>query len=231
MASGGFFECNPCKALFRNKTDFSNHLRSNPQCCRKAAPRKDPHAFTAELISHRPTRTAVPTFKTIPDTQVPHHSSRKKQNNHSSCEDDTLLAVMEAGMKKIKVRKSGLETSLLAMVAEGNVDMRSAYSTLSIDPLTGKKKLSKDIVEFAAHKAKIDVNRVAVLISRAQNVSICFLLDTTKSMTSYITAIKEQIVEIVHQVQNSGCCIAGVAFVGYKDWCDGNLFFREYSAF
>ncbi|XP_057380126.2 alpha-protein kinase vwkA-like [Daphnia carinata] len=40
-------------------------------------------------------------------------------------------------------------------------------------------------------------------------------------MYSYINEVKEQIVEIVARLEASGCGIEGLAFVGYKDWCDG----------
>ena len=63
-------------------------------------------------------------------------------------------------------------------------------------------------------KAKISVARVAAVITRAQKVTICFLLDTTGSMANYISGVKEQIVEIVQRVETSGCAIEGLAFVG-----------------
>jgi len=60
---------------------------------------------------------------------------------------------------------------------------------------------------------------VATLIKRSQNVviSICFLLDTTDSMGIYGTGIKDQIVQIVTEVQASNGVIAGLAFVGCND--------------
>ncbi len=60
----------------------------------------------------------------------------------------------------------------------------------------------------------ISINRVVAVVSRAQNVSICFLLDTTGSMSSYISGVKEQIIDIVERVEKSGCGIEGLAFVG-----------------
>ena len=223
-----FFDCTSCNALFRVKRDLDAHLRNSPRCqiLKSSKVKDDPHAFTAELSTYGGGHTYPATsFKTIPDTEVLRSDSRKSPSVYSGpYEDDTLLAAMEAGMKKVRIRKSGLETSILSAVAEGDDELATAYSKLSVDPATGKKKLSKDIVETAANKAKINVNRVAALISRAQNVSLCFVLDTTGSMAPYISGVKEQIVEIVRQVQVSGCRILGLAFVGYKDWCDGNYF-------
>ena len=120
--------------------------------------------------------------------------------------------------RRIKKNKSGLETSISSVVAEGDDEPATAYSKLLVDP--EKKRPSKDIVEKATKKkAKIDVNRLASQISRAQNISICFVLDTTGSMAPYIDGVKDQIAEIVQQIQDSGCTISGLAFIGYKlEW-------------
>jgi hypothetical protein len=58
-------------------------------------------------------------------------------------------------------------------------------------------------------------------ISKAHNVNICFVMDTTGSMHSHMVAVKAQIHSIVEGVKRMGCRIAGLAFVSYKDWCDG----------
>jgi hypothetical protein len=58
-------------------------------------------------------------------------------------------------------------------------------------------------------------------ISKAHNVNICFVMDTTGSMHSHMVAVKAQIHSIVDGVKRMGCRIAGLAFVSYKDWCDG----------
>ena len=71
---------------------------------------------------------------------------------------------------------------------------------LSVDPATGAKKLTADIIFFlgvATHKARINVAMIARLLRRAKVVSICFVLDTTGSMASYISGVKDQILEIV----------------------------------
>lgn len=86
-----------------------------------------------------------------------------------------------------------------------------------------RKTLTPDIVSAAASKANFDVNRVAAIIKRAQRVSLCFLLDTTMSMKRYIDGVKEQIFQIVSDVERSHCVVAGLAFVGYKGWSNGKL--------
>ena len=63
--------------------------------------------------------------------------------------------------------------------------------------------MSKDIVGLATKKALINVDTIAKLLSQAQNVSICFVLDTTGSMESYIKGVKDQILDIVRLVEAS----------------------------
>lgn len=231
-----FHECLTCRALFRRKEELkahkASHSRHNKSSPSKSLPRhpprhRDPHAFTAELDSASKIKTAA-FSRTVPDTVLTREehltssgSSRSSRAFSSKFEDDTLLGAMESGMKKSVPRKSGLEVSILSAIAEGDSDLVTAYRRLSIDPRTGSKTLTPDIVGTAASKAKIDVDRVANMIKRAQKVSLCFLLDTTGSMAPYIGGVKDQIVQIVTEVQASCCAIAGLAFVGYKDWCDG----------
>ena len=101
--------------------------------------------------------------------------------------------------KRIK-KKSGLESSIFSTIAEGDDEPATAYSKLLVNP--GKKKQSKDIIieKATEKKAKIDVNCLAAQISKAQNVSVCFVLDTTGSMAPYIDGVKDQINEIVQQI-------------------------------
>lgn len=161
---------------------------------------------------------ARPECKTVPKNRVRYQPTAPK------FEDDTLLGAMESGLKKpMTPHKSGLEGPILSAIAEGDAELIANYKKLSIDPKSGKKTLTKDIVLTVAKKVSFDANRVADMIKRAQRVSLCFLLDTTLSMTPYIDGVKDQISQIVTNVENSHCDIAGLAFVGYKDWSNGKL--------
>ncbi len=185
-----------------------------------------PNAFTAELDCLGKLKTLI-VSETVPDTIVNDGSGRLTIRGRKTSEEDSLLAAMESGMKKSAPRKSGVEMSILSAIAEGDTELVDSYKKLPIDPATGTKTLTSGIVSKAVSRAKVDVKRVADKFSRAQNVSLCFLLDTTGSMTPQINGVKEQIIEIVTGIQESNCCIAGIAFVGYKDWCDGNLFYSN----
>jgi hypothetical protein len=78
----------------------------------------------------------------------------------------------------------------------------------------GTRVINEKIINSVTRKAIINMDRVADIISRTQNICICFLLDTTGSMSKYISGVKEQIAEIVRLVQISGCEIEGLAFIG-----------------
>merc|ERR1719399_243326 len=45
-------------------------------------------------------------------------------------------------------------------------------------------------------------------------------------MSSHIKQCKKAISHIVKSIKESGCVLTGVAFVGYKDWCDGDDHFE-----
>ncbi len=141
-----------------------------------------------------------PSCKTIPKKRV----------------DATLIAEMEDSMKANKSipKKSGLETSILSAVADGDDELVKAYKKLTLNPTTGAREINKEIMKSVINKAQIDEKRMVDVVSQAQAISICFLLDTTRSMDSYISGVKEQIIEIVERVMASGCGLEGLAFVG-----------------
>ena len=216
------YECSKCNALFKEKESLKNHLKISPTC-RIVAKVKNPHDFTVEADS---TAKSFVRSETIPDTAV----FLKKSGSHSSAaekyrcksSDSSLLDAM-SGHRKSSSFKTGIRTSILADIAEGDEDVLSAYSRLSIDPSTGLKELTPTIAGLVAGKAKINIKKVAKMMTQAQSVSICFLLDTTGSMANHIEGVKAQIKEIVSLVKRNGCNLEGVAFVGYKDWCDGKI--------
>jgi hypothetical protein len=126
---------------------------------------------------------------------------------------------MEKELNKSNQR-SGLESSILSMVAEGDNELLTAYSRLEVNSTTEKKNLTKEFVQMATRKAKCDLGQTVTLVSKLESVSICFVMDTTGNMGTYISSLQKEIVKIVKQVEASGFYIAGLAFVGYKD---GNL--------
>ncbi|KZS11039.1 Uncharacterized protein APZ42_023761 [Daphnia magna] len=193
------FECSVCRALFKTKPDLAVHLnKTSPSC--KTTPKKREEASKPENY--------------LPKIRV---DSEKRT-------DSDLLLAMETRMErkyKQEKMKSGLESSILSAIADGDEELVSAYSRMSLDPVARAGRIDEKIVNSVCSKANMNMERIARLISQARHIGICFLLDTTGSMCSYINGVKEQIVEIVARLEASGCGIEGLAFVGYKDWCDG----------
>ncbi|RHY47936.1 hypothetical protein DYB30_003942 [Aphanomyces astaci] len=69
-------------------------------------------------------------------------------------------------------------------------------------------------------KAAVDLTIHSVRETR--DVYLAFLMDTTGSMASHLVAVKMQISAIVASISNFCQAAVHVAFVGYKDHCDGN---------
>lgn len=81
-------------------------------------------------------------------------------------------------------------------------------------------ELETDVLAEEARKREID--RVLKLIAAAQAVDLCFLVDCTGSMASYIQGVKEKIKTIVERSKRMLPDLNfSVAFVGYRDHCDG----------
>lgn len=199
-----------CKAEFKVKSELTDHLINiSPSCKTIPKKRESDRNSPAITSSHRrePTRERENSICTL----------GSRLTSEAALTDATLVAAMEAEMKfKEKSVKSGLETAMLSMIADGDDELVSAYKRIAVDSDSGKRRINKEVVGFVTRKSKLNIDRAAAIISRAQNVSICFLLDTTGSMSSYISGVKEQIVEIVTIVEGSGCEIKGLAFVGKK---------------
>lgn len=129
--------------------------------------------------------------------------------------DGNLVAAMESEMgAKKRSQRSGIEASVLSSIADGDEDLVRFYESIPLDRDTKERRINEEIVSYASRKAKINIEEIATSLSRANHISICFLLDTTHSMSPYILGVKEQIVEIVNRIEKIGCGIEGLAFVG-----------------
>jgi len=70
-------------------------------------------------------------------------------------------------------------------------------------------------------KRDLQIDETLKRIKNAQQVDICFLLDCTGSMDSYIEATKKTIFKILLALrENNKHLQIWVAFVGYRDFCD-----------
>lgn len=190
MASRRPFECSVCREKFQEKSGLKTHLHETSPSC-KTTPKKL-------------------------DVVKPKNMSAKGQFGSETLRDAARVAVMEAGLeRKSKGKKSGLESSILSAIADGDDELVNAYLKMALNPdKPGTRVINEEIINSVTRKAIINMDRVADIISRTQNICICFLLDTTGSMSKYISGVKEQIAEIVRLVQISGCEIEGLAFIG-----------------
>lgn len=216
-------KCDFCKGMF-DKCDWVEHIK----VCKFATKKYDPAAFTAESSE---TKYMASMSKTIPDTVFAPTSKKMSKILEATLESDVdpLLSGMLSGMstsekKPTPKRGSGVETSILSAVA-ADEGLAEEYKSLATDK-TGKAILTAEFAKITTETSMHQVRKVVDMSIKAQNISLCFLLDTTGSMGSYITGVKDQILEIVSQVTLSGCEISGISFVGYKDWCDGDNHFE-----
>lgn len=85
------------------------------------------------------------------------------------------------------------------------------------------KKLNRDVMTIVEQRQKEQMGSLADVFRQSQLVSLCFLLDTTGSMGSHIAGVKEMILRLVDSVAAAGCQLKYVAFVGYKDWQEGDM--------
>ncbi|KAG9407387.1 hypothetical protein AC1031_002119 [Aphanomyces cochlioides] len=71
----------------------------------------------------------------------------------------------------------------------------------------------------------VSVAAIVKSLKAAQEVYLAFVMDTTGSMAGHMDAVKSQVREIAAAFQREGLTLH-VAFVGYKDHCDGPHHFQ-----
>ena len=206
MAPSVLIQCIKCQADFNNKLDLANHLHASPDCKFGS----NTHCSTC--------RALFPNHQELKNHLYSNRSCRTTPKSQQEGDRFLLKAVEKESINSHQ--RSGIESSILSLVAEGDNELVTAYSRLAdATTATGKKNLSMEFVQMATRKAKFDLDQTAT----SENVSLCFVMETSGSMGSFISGVQKQIVGIVDQVQSGGYCIAGLAFVGYMDSCDGNI--------
>jgi len=219
-------ECSTCGEVFSHTQNLQEHLKQNPSC--RKVPNYALHLLTTDNLSNLksipaadPKLTKNRVSLSCPVAASCSSNPTPSLNNPNSKFKDTAhFDVMVNGKRTSPSIKAELEVPLLSTSTDGDPELLTTIKKLSSYPKLGAKVLT-DIAETTATKIKIDVDPLADLLKKTQYVSICFLVGTTRSMTRYINAIKNQIVQIVSDIQAKNCGIAGLAFVGYKDWSDG----------
>ena len=128
--------------------------------------------------------------------------------------DKKVSYIPSSDVGKPRKHKSGA----LAIIAE---DEGLAGAALPADVVRGAVEMSADIHAAVEARVRKGTTAAAKAIAASHNVYVCFLMDTTGSMGPYMREVKDRIAAVVDLCRKMGCAIDGIAFVGYKDWCDG----------
>jgi hypothetical protein len=202
---------------------------------KKSHPRRGHHEFTATASASRTLEATIPdtviTKKKAP--KKPSSASSRSSASSSAGPDPSLLRHMAAGLAA--GRREGRAGDSSSERADDRRDS-DVFKHNLLASIAEDEELSRsihpDTVMTASAVARIgkagalDVEAIAKAISRSQCVCLCFLMDTTGSMASHISGVKKQVQEIVKNVRDSGCRVNSLAFIGYKDWCDGHDHFE-----
>ena len=163
--------------------------------------------------------------RTVPDEVGPRSGGSCSKSDgrptagtdRARAEMDPYVGAMRRAMAPAaKAMPRGLKHSVLSVVAED--------AELSARCL--EHGLDETIVEAASRVTLRGLKHACKAISNMQKVLLVFVVDTTGSMGGVIGEIKRRICDIVQSVCKANCHLAGVAFVGYKDWSDGSDHFE-----
>eukprot|EP00026_Physarum_polycephalum_P008691 Phypoly_transcript_08787.p1 GENE.Phypoly_transcript_08787~~Phypoly_transcript_08787.p1 ORF type:complete len:391 (+),score=66.47 Phypoly_transcript_08787:177-1349(+) len=132
-----------------------------------------------------------------------------------------------AKMEELLRRKAAAEASIRS-VSEGKISfVPSTGSSSRVAELEEKKaRYSKELSELPSTKELLaEKDSASAKLDRLERgIDVCFLMDCTGSMGSFISAAKEKILEIITKVETiEPTSIMRVSFVGYRDYGDGAL--------
>ena len=153
------------------------------------------------------------------------NGTREKQGNRERLAN-TKMAVVD--MELNGGRTSTRTRERLAEAEQKLAEVKTKTSTRTRDDLRRVEE------EIAREQARATSNYTMELFERKQemlrqmleknkNVDVVFLLDCTGSMAGYIEEAKNQIKKIVEQILEMYENNVRVAFIGYRDHCDGPM--------
>ena len=239
-------KCLSCNIIFDNKNTLKEHFKIKPSCYKK---KNSDNNETSTKINDVDTisinNPEINSFKKSNDNTclycntifenkyllINHlkssHNYYKKKNSETNSDshnknikqiikNNNIVSNKSLKKQSFNFDVSGEERTLMASIAD-DFDLCQEYM---------EKGITKTLFNYATEKNKINIASSVQNIISAQTISLCFLLDTTGSMISYINGVKEQIINIINEINNSGCRLKGIAFVGYKDWSDGENHFE-----
>ena len=177
---------------------------------------RDPFSAVAEPEPRTHPSKLIPP-STVPPADPPSEPATKPSDRRKAMAKALLSETAESG-GGTKGKTTPTDIGALAAIAE-DAELSHIPAPDLRDGPDGPVHIK--MVREVAKKRRPAVKAAVEAISRAQTVSLCFVLDTTGSMGSHIDGVRDQIRAIVTGVRDAHCKIAGLAFVGYKDWCDG----------
>ncbi|KAI1695648.1 alpha-protein kinase vwkA [Ditylenchus destructor] len=121
------------------------------------------------------------------------------------------------------------------VLRDTNKNLRQIYEEEGLN--YGKDASATELTSrlFSALKLRqASVANVLKILNASRNVQLCFLVDVTGSMATYINGVRDSIFKIVEKLTEKHVTFAGrgtaiakkvsLAFVGYRDFCDANQF-------
>lgn len=122
--------------------------------------------------------------------------------------------------RKLAALKTGVRTrSKLERLRDEVAELEnSRYTKTRTKDQISELQTEKTFIEAR----KMEIARVFQLMTASRSVQLCFMVDCTGSMASYIQEVKEKIQMIVDRSKGEFPDLnLAVAFVGYRDHCDG----------
>ncbi|KAI1707811.1 alpha-kinase family domain-containing protein [Ditylenchus destructor] len=121
------------------------------------------------------------------------------------------------------------------VLRDTNKNLRRIYEEEGLN--YGKDASASELTSrlFSALKLRqASVSNVLKILNASRNVQLCFLVDVTGSMATYIDGVRDSIFKIVEKLTEKHVTFAGhstaiakkvsLAFVGYRDFGDANQF-------
>lgn len=129
----------------------------------------------------------------------------------------------EHKIEELKSRGSGKEKDVESKLRE----LKSRYKHVLYSERDTEEVNSREIANlehkiYSAELRKAKISKIFIDLRKAEEVDICFMMDCTGSMWSYINEAKN----VVHCVVDKLCkkfqdFKLRFAFIGYRDHCDG----------
>ena len=156
-----------------------------------------------------------------------HYQQGARGTSTGSTKNHEEMVAIQAEIKKEEDKQKKLKE--LKRIQRENARLQeapieTASRTLTIDETILEEKKTKAKIE----RRRLEIASLLAEMKKASIVDVCFLVDCTGSMRSYIEEVKDKIKWLVKEISQKHEDVESLnlAFVGYRDLCDGD---RNYS--